>query len=167
MEYGKRISTNTKYNPGYTKYIGWDIAMDNNNIRELWKQDTLVKCQKIIAERSRQYHPEGLATIASLDNIGSVLFQCYEANQPHVGDIYSRYIMDATELQRNDLRQIIESTINIFLNHIKTQYGMIECNNSLTIWNALRGDFNEHGLRSHSTIKLNKKRPPSQIHMRY
>lgn len=167
MELGKRIDSSRSYNPGYLKYIGWDSTMQNNNIRELWKKENLIEYQKIIAEKSRQYHPENRPILVSLDNIGDILFQCYQSHNPNVGDIYSRYIMDNTDLQRNDIDSIVERTINTILNHLQALYTTQQCNKKLTIWNSLYGDFNQVGLRSHSDIKIRKKRIPYQIHMRY
>lgn len=167
MEYGKRIDWTRSTNPGYMKYIGWDAIMQIDNIRELWSEEHLLTIQKIVAEKSRQYHPENRPILVSLDNIGSVLFQCYQSNNPNVGDIYSRFIMDNTELQRQDITQIIQRTINVILHHINALYTTRQCNEKLTIWNSLYGDFNNVGLRSHSNIKIRKNKIPFQFHMRY
>lgn len=167
VEDNKRLDSGRSYNPGYLKYVGWDAVMQNTNIRALWNKENLVEYQKIIAEKARQFHPQNRPVLVSLDNIGSVLFQCYQSNRPKVGDIYSRYIMDNTELTRNDWNDIVERMMTVILNHIKSLYTTQESNRQLTVWNAMYGDFNAVGLRAHPEIKTRKNRPPMQFHMRY
>ena len=51
---------------------------------------------------------------------------------------------------------------------LRNQKEMADCNNSLSIWNSLYGDFNEAGLRAHPKIKLRERRPATmQFNMNY
>lgn len=76
----------------------------------------------------------------------------------NIGDIYSRFIIPQ-EQSRNDMRTIVNQTINIIVSNIKNQMGMEEANKKLTVWTTLLGDFNKEGLRAHGHIKLRRKHP--------
>ena len=40
---------------------------------------------------------------------------------------------------------------------------MINANKQLSKWTTILGDFNKYGLRGHSQIKVNNKRPQSMM----
>ena len=154
---------------GYYKYIGWgETINDRQNYHELWSPNQLQIISDKITQLLQGVHPENRSIIVPYNTIGNVMSQVYETNRPKVGDIYSRYQQGQTELQRNDVRDIIDRTIEIIVSQIRNEYQMIEQNNKLTVWNSLYGDFNPNGLRAHPPIKLRKRGPNRfQFHMNY
>lgn len=163
MEYGQNICKSNIDN-GYSKYIGWSETMANNdNYKDLWDPCTLHTIQTKITQLLQGVHESGNPIIVPLDTIGNVMSQCYETNRPAIGDIYSRYIITDIEQSRNDIRDIIDRTINIITTQIRNEVEIAQNNNKLTIWSTLYGDFNKEGLRSHAPIKLRKKRPQQMM----
>lgn len=174
MEYGQRLDVcptplSHEVDMGYKKYIGWEQTIgENPNFQFLFAPDRMLTYQKKITELLQGVGPEGRPIIVPIETIGSVLFQCYETNTPQVGDIYSRYIIEDIESQRNDVRVIVDRAINIIVSQIRTEYEMTANNRKLTIWNSLYGDFNKQGLRAHPPIKIRKRRSERmQFHMNY
>lgn len=150
-----------------TKFAGWNQTT-NSSFETLFSESNLNACQKRITELLQGVGPNGRPIIVPTDTISSVLYQCFQTNKPQVGDIYSRYIQSEYTTGRDDLTDITSRAINIIVSQIRTEYGMIECNKRLTIWNTVLGDFNQAGLRSHPQIKLKLKRPePMQFNMNY
>jgi type IV secretory pathway VirB6-like protein len=99
--------------------------------------------------------------------IESVLSELFKFNSPQLGDIFTIDTIPQ-EVPRDDILDLINNTINIITNHIRTEYEMIENNQKLTIWTSLYGNFNDHGLRAHPQIKIKNKRTPTmQFNMRY
>lgn len=102
--------------------------------------------------------------------IRNVMETIYRNNTPQaIGDIYSRYHMTGLDCQRTfDVNKMVHEVIEIIYNYIKNEIEMEKCNNSMNVYNALYGTFNEHGLMAHPPIKLLEKRPqPMQFNMRY
>jgi hypothetical protein len=99
--------------------------------------------------------------IVSDENIVNVLSFTKQNFNYSSGDIYSRYIIPYSN--NNIIDSIINTTIESIVNNVRTEYGMIQNNEKLTVWTRVLGDFNEHGIRSHSGIKLNNKRAPSML----
>ena len=63
---------------------------------------------------------------------------------------------------------MMDEVINIITTDVKVNLGMEENNAKLTVWTTVLEDFNEHGLRSHSKIKLRENRPqPMMFNMNY
>lgn len=150
-----------------TKFAGWNQTT-NSSFETLFSESNLASSQKRITELLQNVSPTGQPIIVPTDTISSVLYQCYLTNRPQVGDIYSRYIQSEYTTGRDDLSDITSRAINIIVSQIRNEYGMIECNKRLTVWNTILGDFNQAGLLSHSQIKLKKKRPETmQFNMNY
>jgi hypothetical protein len=152
---------------GYTKFIGWDNTVSADvNFQFLWSPERLKVYQTKITQLLEGVSPDGRPIIVPLKTIGNVLYQCYESHRPQVGDIYSRFTQ--SENTRDDVRDIVDRTINIIVSQIKNEYEVIDNNSKLSIWNTVYGDFNKHGLRQHPQIKVRKRRPSTmQFHMRY
>ena len=86
---------------------------------------------------------------------------------PKTGDIYGRFLVVNTE-ERNDYTIIVDQVISLLVRGISSEIGMEENNAKLSVWTTVLGDFNEHGLRSHATIKVRDRRPdPYLFSMRY
>ena len=62
-----------------------------------------------------------------------------------------------------------DQTIEIIVSDVKNNMEIEEHNKKLTIWTTVLGEgVNDHGLRSHSQIKIRESRPdPFQFHMKY
>lgn len=151
----------------YYNHVGWDATVQGNeNYQDLlWNKHRLEVIQKKITELLH-----GVCTrpiVVPLQTISNVMSQVYKSNDPNVGDIYSRHIID-TEIHRNDIRDIVDRTINIIVTQIRNEYEQQKQNNQLTIWNTLYGDFNSQGLRQHPPIKLSNRRSNRmQFNMNY
>jgi hypothetical protein len=114
---------------------------------------------KAITKLLEGVDPQNRPIIVSNENIASVMSNVYRfGTRTNIGDIYSRFIIPQ-EQARNDMRTIVNQTINIIVSNIKNQTGMEEANKKLTVWTTLLGDFNKEGLRAHAPIKLRRKHP--------
>lgn len=147
------------------KYIGWDTSQ-NESFATLFNRENVRVYQTRITELLQGVADRPI--IVPVDTILSVLYQCYQSNTPQTGDIYSRYIQAENALNRDDLSNIVNRAINIIVSQIRTEYGMIACNNKLTVWTTVLGDFNREGLRGHDVLKLRRKGPERmQFNMNY
>lgn len=178
MEYGQCFNensypTNTEnvcentlvYNDNFNRYIGYS---DNELTKLLFSIPNLTKISKKITQLLDGLDPEGRPIIIHLDTVGMVLSSVYCNFRPPTGDIYARYNILAPTQQINYFQQIVNETIEIIVSANRNQIETIINNNKLTVWTTLLGDFNEHGLSSHSIIKTREKRPdPFQFNMNY
>lgn len=99
--------------------------------------------------------------------IKSVMDSIFINYRPSLGDIYSRFIVPSGSLE-NDVQNMIDQTIEIIVTDVKTNLGIEENNQKLTVWTTILGEHNEHGLRSHPQIKIRERRPqPMQFNMNY
>ena len=163
MQHGTLLCTTyDNFDEGYLKHVGWGYTSNRNPcFDEIFSKENLNQMQQKISELLQGVEPSGKTIIVPLDKIGHILSQVYATQRPPVGDIYSRYIQSGIEDRRNDVREIIDKSINIIVTQIKDEFETIENNKKLTVWTTVLGDFNENGLRAHSQIKLNKRRVPS------
>jgi len=158
----------TALDNGYYKYSGWGETSNRPDYQELWNPYRLRQLQAQITEILEGVEPSGRPIVVTLDVIGNVLSSVYETNRPEVGDIYSRFIQTEGAGTRNDIAECVDRTIEIITTQIRNEYETIACNQKLTVWNSLYGDFNTQGLRQHPPIKLRKKRPtPMLFNMHY
>jgi hypothetical protein len=151
----------------YMKHVGWTGTVDDRmNYNSLWAPARLQLIQQKITQLLQGVRSDGRNIIVPIDVIGNVLSQVYETNSPQVGSIYSRYIQENPG--RNDVRDIVDRSINIIVSQIKNEILNEQNNKRLTIWNTVLGDFNSQGLRAHAPIKIRKKRPATmQFNMNY
>jgi hypothetical protein len=154
----------SNYDDGYRKYVGWDTSL-NTQYLQLWQPEFLSQIQSKISQLLEGVGPDNRPIIVSMDTITHVISQVVATFRPETGDIYNR---DMNQYQRNDIRDIVDRSIEIITTHIRNEYEIIENNKKLSIWSTLYGDFNKEGLRGHSTIKLRNKRPqPMMFNMNY
>ncbi len=145
---------------GYSKYVGWgQTAQDRVDYNSLWTPDQLHLIQDKITQLLQGVDAENRPIIVPLETIGSVMSNIYAANSPEVGSIYSRYIQLEGEATRNDIRDIIDRTINVIVSGIRTEILMEQYNKKISVWSTLYGDFNSQKLRQHAPIKIRKKTP--------
>jgi hypothetical protein len=151
---------NTVLDTSYQKYVGWGETIANRaDYDSLWSAKRLQVIQDKITQLLDGVDENGRPIIVPLETIGSVLSEVFQSNRPQVGSIYSRYIQMEPESNRNDIRDIIDRTINIIVSQVKNELLTIQNNQRLTIWNTVYGDFNKEGLRQHAPIKIRKKHP--------
>lgn len=153
----------------YTRNVGWSDSVDQRDgYKQLFSESNIQNIQTKITQLLNGLSPDGRPIIVTKDVIGSVLSQCMESHKPQVGDMYSRYILPSIEIERNDVRDIVDRTINIIVTQIRNEYEMANNNKKLTVWNTLLGDFNKEGLRAHAPIKVRKRRSDRMMfHMNY
>ncbi len=165
------IDTSKQYldfiNP--SQYIGLDaqVSYDTLSLR-LYTKKSVTFIQKKVSEYLIGVDSKNRTIIPSEKIVISVIFCIKKNYRPkEIGDIYGRFLV-IDDNYRNDYDAIIDQAISILVRNISTELGMEEHNSKLSIWTTVLGDFNEHGLRSHSTIKIRNKRPdPYLISMRY
>nr|QBK85401.1 MAG: hypothetical protein LCIVAC01_02100 [Iridovirus LCIVAC01] len=158
MEYASRCDQG-HYDQGYYRHVGWaNTTADNPCYKELFSKQNLNQMSDKITELLQGVNPKGRSIIVPKDQIAHVISQVFTDNRPKIGDIHTRYIIGGTEETRNDVRDIIDRSINTIVTQIRNQMETAECNKKLTIWTTVLGDFNRHGLRSHSFIKIRKRR---------
>ena len=150
------------------QYVGWDsVASWNSLTNRLFSKRTM----NVIREKTSEYlvgvDPLGRKIIPSDNVMVNALYSVFRDHIPQTGDIYGRYSI-RDDLTRNDYSYIVDKTISLLVNGIRTDLEMQEQNEKLTIWTTVLGEFNEHGLRSTPPIKLRHKRPdPILFHMKY
>ncbi len=152
-------------NPAYTQYVLKDEPTTFE--ADVYSPETLKKISDIITRSLNGVDPQGRKIVVGDNVICSVLNNIIQSSIPRSGDIYSKYQIMYND-PRNDADEIIKKTIEVITNQIRTETGMIECNQKLNIWDTLLGDFNEKGLQAHPQIKLRNRRPdPFLFHMKY
>ncbi len=166
MQHGTLLCTTYEnFDENYLRHVGWGFTSNRNPCYdEIFSKENLIQMQHKISELLEGVDEKGRTIIVPLDKIGHILSSAYSSQRPEIGDIFSRYIQSGIEGRRNDVREIIDRSINIIVTQIKNEFETIENNKKLTIWTTVLGSFNEKGLRSHSQIKLNKRRIP---HMQF
>lgn len=163
MEYGTRLSSRKPTDSDITN-VGWHTSTTNNSEYDyLFSKEHIIKCQQKITQLLEGVTDRPI--IVPIDTISSVMVSCFKSRRPKVGDIYSQFIQPNEH--RNDIRDIVDRTINIIVSQVTTEFKTNECNRKLSIWNTVYGDFNQHGIRSHPTVKIREKRINNEFHMRY
>lgn len=67
----------------------------------------------------------------------------------------------------NYMFELLDKAVNFLVSSIATEQRTVENNESLTVWDTILSESNRHGLRAHSKVKINEKKMPSKISMRY
>ena len=149
---------NTTFNGNFMANVGWEeTSAGNCELNSMYSEPQLEAMSKEITKLLEGVDPENRPIIVSNENIASVMSNVYRfGTRTNIGDIYSRFIVPQAEA-RNDMRTIMNQTINIIVGNIKNQMEMEQANKKLTVWTTLLGDFNKEGLRAHPPIKLRRK----------
>ena len=163
MEYGKCLNS---YDENNMRYVGWEqSAFPNPNLEYLFAPKTLDTISSKITELLHGVNAEGRSIIVPNDKIAHVMSQLLN-NRPtnrQLGDVYTRYIIINPQ-QECPAESIINRSINIIVNYIRNEQGMITANKQLSIWDSVLGDFNRKGLRAHAPISaIRKKRPQTMM----
>lgn len=144
------------------RYVGWDYQLDyNTSYQYFFSPNTVRMISNKITQLLQGVDSKGRSIMVPDDKICHVMSQVYDSHSPKIGDIHTRFVIPDKE-PRDDVQTMINRTIEIIVNDVKVNLGMIECNSKLSIWDAtLLGDFNRQGLRQYPPIKLREKRPMS------
>lgn len=148
------------YNDNYDRYVGYR-DQGSDCLKNLFSPQTIQYLSAEITLLLEGVEPCGKKIVVTDDVIGNVLSDVYNAYTPEIGDIFTRY--NIVRDKRSDFREILNRVLQIIVGNTKTEYEMKKCNDKLSIWNTVLGDFNENGLRSHPPIKLRNKRPQSMM----
>ncbi len=132
----------------YTSLVGWEQTADSAGYRYFFSRQNMAF---ISSEITRLLKPFGVHVRVSDEVIGGVMSDIIRSQNPVLGDIHTRYIIPK-ETPRNDALSMTEQTINVIMNQIIQEQQQAQCNSKLSVWDALRGDFNPNG-RAHSKIK--------------
>lgn len=161
MEYGKIIGdknersdngVGSSVNDNFNRYVLYDATVTPFQ-HELFSDSNM---QKIGDKVSELMACLGRPVILTKKTIGSALSNVFFNYRPQLGDMYTIFNIPA-EKDRNDLQTINEQAIELIYNQLKTEYEIEENNKKLTVWTSLLGDFNEHGLRQYTTLRINNK----------
>jgi hypothetical protein len=163
-------NTSTKFywnNENYA-YVA-NYVNDKGCYNILWEKGTIDYISKKLSELLRGVDPDGKRIVITDNVIANVISTQYRGLVPQVGDIYSRYQVNGQqELNRNDVQEIIDRTIQVIYDYVKNEIEMQVNNSKLTIWTTILGDFNKEGLRQFTTIKTRKRKPdPMLFNMNY
>lgn len=171
MEYATKI-TGEIVNDSFMKHVGYSdhicgLNCGSSCLRSFFSATNVRKISKKITELLMGVDKYNRPIIVPDKTIYSVMSSVHQSFRPETGDIHTRYIIPKSRAF-NSVQRMIDEVINIITSDVKVNLGMEENNAKLTIWTTLLGDFNEHGLQSHSKIKLREKRPqPMFFSMNY
>jgi hypothetical protein len=171
MEYATQIGSEI-YNDQFIKHVGYSEHICGEGCgpsctQRFFSQENINKMSKKITELLMGVDKNNRPIVVPDKTIASVMSSVNQSYRPETGDIYTRYIIPKDN-DTNAIKRMTDEVINIITTNIKVTLGMEENNSKLSIWTTLLGDFNEHGLRSHSKIKLKEKRPtPMLFNMNY
>ena len=169
MEYAINMSDEI-CDDNYMRNVGYseDNQPNPECIEKLFAPETIKIVSHKITELLMGVDPQNRPIKVPDSTICGVISQVQIAYQPPVGDIYTRYIIPTGLGPKDYIQDIINRSIEIITNTVRTEMEMDQNNQKLTIWTTVYGDFNEHQLRQHPPIKVLHKRPdPLQFNMNY
>jgi hypothetical protein len=171
MEYATRICGEV-CNDSFIKHVGYSDNIYGANYGQsctgkFFSKENINKMSCKITELLMGVNKDNRPIVVPDKTICSVMSSVYQSYRPETGDIYSRYNIPKSR-ENNGIQRMMDEVINIITTDVKVNLGMEENNSKLTVWTTVLGDFNEHGLRSHSKIKLRENRPmPMMFNMMY
>jgi hypothetical protein len=147
------------------RYVGWT---GGSCVDQLFDPQTVAMISKKVTELTLGVLPNNQPIIVPDETICHVIFQIYSSYRPRTGDPFTRYFIPSGEGPQDYVQSIIDQTIEIITSDVSNSLEMQQNNEKLTAWTTVLGDWNEHGLQSHSQIKVRNKRPaPMQFNMNY
>lgn len=92
--------------------------------------------------------------IENIENVMNTLYDNYRfyANPMSMYHVTSDEPIDLTR-----------QTINLICRQIRDEFALRHNASKLSIWTTILGDYNEHGLRSHPTLKIRKRKPDTMM----
>ena len=171
MEYATKICEEI-CNDSYVQHVGYSEHICGENcgescIGQFFSNSNINKISAKITELLMGVNKDNRPIIVPDKTICSVMSNVNQNFRPETGDIYSRYNIPKSR-ESNYIQRMTDEVINIITTDVKVNIGMEENNSKLTAWTTVLGDFNDHGLQSHSKIKLRERRPmPMAFNMNY
>lgn len=163
MEHASPIFNNCD-NVNYMRYIGYqdiNCYKDKDSVENfLFSDENINKMSIKITDNLKGVSKHNKSIKVPDKTIRNVLSQVFTTYSPEIGDMYSR---DMMYKDNNYTNSIIDKVIDTITSQVSYDIGMINCNNKLTKWTTVLGDFNRHNLQSHSKIKLRENKPPSML----
>lgn len=164
MEYATRC--NEICDDNFYRYVGYQE--NNDCLKKLFAPQTIKTMSQKITQLLMGVDPQNRPIIIPNNTICGIISQVYYSFRPATGDIFSRYTIPTGTGNTSYVQDIINQSIEIITNNVRTTLEMEQNNEKLTVWTTVYGDFNEHGLRQHAPIKVRNKRPdPMQFNMNY
>jgi hypothetical protein len=159
---------NQTHNTNLIRHVGY-YSQETDTNKMYYSTENINYISKTVSDLLEGVDPKGRRIIIPDNVICNVMSQVQNMYKPHVGDIYTRYNISTQDLSSNSTISNYNSrVIEIIVSDVRTSTAIEENNKKLTVWSSLYGNFNKQGLRQHSPIKLQQKRPtPFQFHMRY
>lgn len=157
---------NQIYDSAFYSYVGYE---QNKATRQMFSIANLNKISRKITQLLTGLEPSGRPIVVPKETIGSVMSNILiNSNAITTGDIYSRYIIPDSGSAQSTIAYIEDQCIEVIVSSVRNDYQTRATNAKLTAWTTVLGDFNEQGLRSHSIIKVQEKRPnPMEFNMNY
>lgn len=152
--------TANPYDTNFQAHVGWTQTSDSAwNLKYLFSKESLDVISQQISDALRGVDPQGRRIIIPHDKIANVLSSVYRnGTRTQIGSIYSKDTIPDNR-SRNDVRNIINQTINIVVSAIRDEIEITENNKKLSVWSTVLGDFNTQGLRQYAPIKLRTRHP--------
>jgi hypothetical protein len=172
MEYGCLVQEQTIPKDGrvmdenFYRYVGWSVSQGELDKRFFSKQ-TIDDISKTLQELLKCLRKDGRGIVVSDRVIAHMMSEVFSKNRPQLGNGYFMYNIVAAE-PRDDYKTMKDMVVEMIFNTIKTEYEMDENNRKLTIWTSVLGDFNNHGLRQYTDLKIRDKNINKvRFHMNY
>tara|TARA_B100000686_G_scaffold354994_1_gene468815 strand:- start:7907 stop:8422 length:516 start_codon:yes stop_codon:yes gene_type:complete len=143
------------------RFVGWEQTQEalGEAYKYLFADSTIKAVSQKITQLLEGADEKGRKIIYADERIREMISQIFNnSKRPNIGAIKSKDIIPQEQV-RDDIRWIINQTIEIITKTIRTELDMIKNNKKLSIWDSVYGDFNRKGLRAHPIIKIRKKHP--------
>lgn len=141
-------------NDNYLRYVGWSVSEQPFD-RKFFSKETVEIIKRKTTDLLKCLRSDKRPIIVTDRVIGHMMSQIYSTYRPQLGNMYTMLTITAAE-PRDDMKTLIDLTVEAIYRTIATETQMEENNKRLTVWTSVLGDFNEHGLRQYTTIKTVK-----------
>jgi hypothetical protein len=139
----------------FYRYVGWSVTQGELDKR-FFSEHTVRDISSELTKLLKCLRKDGRGIVVADRVIAHMMSEVFNKNRPQLGNGYFMYIIPSAE-PRNDYETMKKMVIEMIFNNIKTEYEMDENNRKLTIWTSVLGDFNKHGLRQYTNLKINEK----------
>ena len=164
MDYGLTCD-GTVCDFNYLRHVGWGEQTDC--FKKFFSKTTVKLISKKVTELTLGIDKYNRKILVPDARICEVMDAIYQNFRPTTGDIYSRYVVPNNE-QADMVQSMIDQTIEVIVEHIRSESEMVSANEKLSAWVQVYGDFNTHNLTQVPPIKTLQKRPAvMQFNMNY
>lgn len=145
----------TQYNDNYNRNVLYNQDW-TPPLKYLFSNTNLEKIQQKLYDLLKCLRSDNRPIIVSIPTIADVVSQVQNEFFPQIGDIYTLQTIPQAKV-RDDIGNINDIAVEFIYTQLKTEYEIDQNNKKLTVWTTVLGDFNEHGLRQYSQLRLNNK----------